>query len=218
MKTLVFSDSHLTHRFSQRTFNYLVELFNEVDRIIINGDLWDGYLTRFDRFYNSKWNNLFPLLKKKKAIYIYGNHDRAEYSDTRVHEFSDIQVNQFELSLPGITFHIQHGHFICPTWEMRFPFIPWRWLGINYGSHGLQKLLYAYLHLPPQRLSRVMNRKMRLFAKKYLRNDTVLVCGHTHTQEKSKDGRFINTGLMTHGLAQYMIIEGNEWHLVNERY
>lgn len=218
MTTLIFSDTHLTGRFNQRRFNYLVELFNEVDQIVINGDLWDGYLTSFDKFYHSKWNQLFPLLKEKHAIYLYGNHDRAEYSDIRVKEFSHMQADRFELRLPGFTLQIQHGHGICPTLEMRFPRFPWRKIGITHGSHLGQKLLYGYLRVPPSKLSRLMNRKMRAYAQKHLKSDTVLVCGHTHTQERSQDGRFINTGLMTHGVAQYLLVTDGQIQLVNERY
>src|SRR3990167_5228492 len=87
MKVLVFSDSHLDHNFEPKKLSYLKKLVRSVDQVIINGDFWEGYSITFDQFLSSKWNELFPLLKAKKAVYIFGNHDKKVLADKRMRLF-----------------------------------------------------------------------------------------------------------------------------------
>src|SRR3990170_7877882 len=104
MKILVFSDSHLTDKFEEKKFDFLKKIIRQSDLVIINGDFWDGYLTTFSRFISSDWNKLFPLLKSKKTIYIYGNHDRESYIDRNAKLFSDLQTHSYRLKLNGKSF------------------------------------------------------------------------------------------------------------------
>ena len=64
MKILVFSDTHLSSTFEEKKFNLLKEIISRADRVIINGDFWEGYLISFKEFLDSRWKELFPLLKK----------------------------------------------------------------------------------------------------------------------------------------------------------
>ncbi|KUK82735.1 MAG: Metallo-dependent phosphatase, partial [Microgenomates bacterium 39_6] len=78
MKTLIFSDTHLTDRLDPKKMAFLKKIINKADQVIINGDFWDGAFISFDQFLSSPWQELFSLLKKKQTIYIYGNHDKKE--------------------------------------------------------------------------------------------------------------------------------------------
>jgi len=98
MTILVFSDTHLTHRFNKKKFLFLSRIIKKADKVIINGDFWDGHISSFHRFINSKWSMLFKLLKQKKTVYIYGNHDRKEYCDSRVSSFSTIQTTHYKIN------------------------------------------------------------------------------------------------------------------------
>ena len=73
MKTIIFSDTHIGKRCDRRRFEYLKKIISDADRVIINGDFRD-HVVKSDKFMNSKWKELFPLLKSKKTIFIYGNH------------------------------------------------------------------------------------------------------------------------------------------------
>ncbi len=42
MRILVISDTHLTHKFDQRKFEYLLSIISQADKVIINGDFWDS--------------------------------------------------------------------------------------------------------------------------------------------------------------------------------
>jgi len=75
MKTVIFSDTHLTNMFDEKRYLYLKKIISDSDKVIINGDFWKGTVVSFNDFAESKWNLLFPLLLKKEAIYVQGNHD-----------------------------------------------------------------------------------------------------------------------------------------------
>jgi len=92
-KILLFSDSHLHPPiFKKAYFDRLVNLIEQADQVIINGDFWEGYFYSFDQFVNSKWNQLFPLLKQKHTIYLPGNHDLMSKLDKRTNLFSSAVV------------------------------------------------------------------------------------------------------------------------------
>lgn len=71
MKTLIFSDTHLTSKVHKKTFSFLEDLISQVDKVIINGDFWDSYKTSFDEFIDSGRKKLFDLLLQKDAIYLF---------------------------------------------------------------------------------------------------------------------------------------------------
>ena len=79
MKILLFSDSHLRIRFEQKKFNFLKRIIYEADKVIILGDFWEGSLETFDRFVNSDWKNLFPLLKEKHTVMMKNKKQIKEY-------------------------------------------------------------------------------------------------------------------------------------------
>jgi predicted phosphodiesterase len=43
MKTIIFSDTHLTDQFDPELYKALENMIQEADQVIINGDFWDGY-------------------------------------------------------------------------------------------------------------------------------------------------------------------------------
>ncbi|MBU0974482.1 metallophosphoesterase family protein [Patescibacteria group bacterium] len=117
MKTLIFSDSHLTHRFDQELFDYISNLIKDADQVIINGDFWDGYLTTYRRFIKSPWSQLFPLLKAKNAVYIFGNHDKKKFMHGKHDLFSVEQSEDYEFKSGSRDFYVTHGHLISPTYD-----------------------------------------------------------------------------------------------------
>jgi len=219
MKTLIFSDTHLTHRFDQKKFNYLKNLFNSVDEIIINGDFWDGLSTSFDRFLNSPWQALFPILKAKQAIYIYGNHDFAYMSDKRVSLFSVKQAEEHFAFTNPKKLVIRHGHQHTPSIQDKFKnrrllktindlYDPAEnWALKIFGKKFFQKSLYAKF-----------NALLLNFAQHELKSNEILVCGHSHNAVFTPEQKFINSGFIRHKLAQYLLIEDKKIKAIEERY
>lgn len=216
LRLLIFSDTHLSSVFEEKKFLALQKLIDDADLVIINGDFWDYYLTTWEDFLASKWNQLFPLLKSKKAIYIYGNHDLKEFSDERVHLFSDQQAEGVKLNLGTRKLNIQHGHLIVPSPELYFPFLRKKAL-VRLAQRFEESDLFYLGKRVMMKISQRNNNQIRKFAKNLEENE-ILICGHTHLAEYSVEGRYINTGVVKYGRAQGLMIKNGKLIVTNEKY
>src|SRR3989338_7051902 len=152
MHTLIFSDTHLSHRFHPSKFSLLKKIISRSNQVVINGDFWDSYTTTFDRFIHSPWKDLFPLLKSKHAVYLYGNHDPKNLSDHRVSLFSDNQLDEHRLPWKKFTLVIHHGHRnskllrfgekIPYIKKLTFPFVAAESLGVRLFGPKFKSLLF----------------------------------------------------------------------------
>lgn len=220
MKTLIFSDTHILSTFEKPKYDLLKSIIEPVDQVIINGDFWDGYFTTFKKFKNSQWSNLFPLLKEKNAIYLYGNHDKSNMMDSDVNLFSNIQKQYHRINLGSKVLVVEHGNRLMPFFDED----PSRRYSVDgvamrvFGEIGQGPAIKLFggkaLKLAGARYNRIIKRKV----KKYLHEDEIYVCGHTHAAEFNPRRRFINSGLIRHGLAQYVLIENNDITLVEQKY
>lgn len=219
MRTLILSDTHLRSVFQKNKFNFLYTLFSSVDRIIINGDFFDGHLITFSDFIRSPWNKLFPLMREKNTVYIYGNHDIAHMSDERVNLFSIQQADEFRLPVGNKTLVIMHGHQIV-LFGTDPPFWPvtgwWKFFALVYEffEELYVKLFGKYFSWQYTPFNNIMKR----WIIKNLHDNEILVTGHIHSAEFNVGKKFINTGITRHGLAQYLLIEGEQLRLVHKRY
>ncbi|MGI6278644.1 MAG: metallophosphoesterase family protein [Patescibacteria group bacterium] len=205
MKTLIFSDTHLTNKPDPKRMAFLKKIINEADRVIINGDFWDGVFISFDQFLSSPWQELFPLLKKKNTIYVYGNHDKKERCDERVSLFSNHQAESYSLSLGNKTLLITHGHNLNLSFTKTVKILkicrPLFRL-----DHFLANILgRKYLYWSRKKY----NQEVEKEAKKLSQRNQILVCGHTHLAQKDPKKGFINLGCLNFGLGQYLIVEDN---------
>lgn len=218
MKILVFSDTHLTDKFDKKQYIFLKNRFERVDQIIINGDLWDGQLISLDTFIASPWKALFPLLKDKKTIYIYGNHDKERFNDKRIRLFSDKQGTNYKFKSGKYIFFIEHGNKFYPFHDDTFP------------DKKVSRFMVAFLAFLESVSLRVLGNFLHKLAFKqfntviknklprHLKANEIYVCGHTHFAEIDLEHQFINTGLIQHGVAQYLIVENGTPTLIEERY
>jgi UDP-2,3-diacylglucosamine pyrophosphatase LpxH len=220
MVTIIISDLHLTCRFNLRKFDYLNKVFSNADRIVINGDFWEGYLTSFDRFVKSRWNGLFPLLKSKDTVYLYGNHDPKSKSDSRVNLFSNSQGENLLIDMGKRKYHIEHGNRLAPALNERL-----RWLPVPKIAFFVVQQIFV--HLPLLLIgktfymingNRSRNGKMKIWAKKELPRNHFLICSHSHLAELSVDKNYGNTGFIKHGIGQYLKITGDTIELVDDKY
>lgn len=217
MKTIIFSDTHLTTEFIPSKFTYLLNLIENADQVIINGDFWDSYVITFDEFLNSEWNQLFPLLKAKNTVYIHGNHDLYTLMDDRVSQFCNTFTDYITMDLPTRKLYITHGHTITPSVDLKQPWVH---------KSKLLKLLY-YTHL---RLTVPFLGKRVFFYESFkynqiinwinmnLTNNEILVSGHTHVAKYDLKNRAINSGFIDYGVASYILIEDDEISLIEEHY
>ena len=216
MKYLIFSDSHLSDTFDINKFNFLKNIISISDRVIINGDFWEGYDFTIEEFINSKWNKLFKLLIAKKAIYLFGNHDKKEYSNNKVKEFSVRQLQKLTIKSENKTFYLEHGDKIVPLWDKYFKRMP---RIINKILYYLERNAFLLLGIKGVGiLYKKFNEKMIKKVAKKLKKNEFLVCGHSHFMEFDEKNHFINSGIIKHGIGQYIIIDNGKIELHNERY
>ncbi len=219
MKTLVFSDTHLCTIFEPKKFEFLKQLITEADRVIINGDFWDGFLTSFNDFINSPWKQLFPLLKTKQTVYVFGNHDRSYYTDPNVNLFSTHQTTQYVLKEGSKIFVFEHGNRLFPSFDETFK-IPKSILRLCARTQRVIEKIFIRTTKKSMRLLGVLfNKRLKIKLKTLEQSyNTIHIFGHTHFAEYDPDHNFLNTGFIQHGLAQYAFIENNhitpkeEWY------
>lgn len=218
MRILIFSDTHLTDRFDKKKYIFLKKIIFSADHVIINGDFWDGYEIYFNQFIRSEWKKLFPLLKKKNTVYLYGNHDKKSLSDQRVNLFSVKQAQQYSLRSGKLSFWIEHGNKYFPDWEETFPIKQPNYF-INTCYTIVEKLLFTVFKTKIQTgFLHQFNKKIKKIIQKKIPKDYIFICGHTHAQELDLKNRFINTGIIRHGIGQYLLIENGKLKLKSERY
>lgn len=214
--TLIISDLHLTHHFNRRKFEFLRRLFSSVDQVILNGDFWDGYMTTFDKFMRSRWAEIFPLLKSKHTIYIFGNHDAPRFSDSRVKLFCDQTTHHYQLKLKNKTLRIEHGDEIMLKETSYDPglLIKISALVIN-GIHWFGTKFWGTRFY---RIHRVWNTQGKEWVKQNLTDQEIIVTGHTHSAEFSPQDKFINSGCVQYGFAQYLLVKDGTIEPMEERY
>lgn len=216
MKTLIVSDIHLTHVFDEKKFLFLENLFSSYEKIILNGDFWDGYNTTFDRFISSRWSILFPLLKNKGAVYLFGNHDQKCFNDERVSLFSIEQKESHILKIDSITYHIEHGHLLYPSMDMTLhiprKFFKYMNAVFQYFEHKFV-LLRSPHNLILKAANRTIKKKLRIKQFPYW-----YLCGHTHFAEFDQQNKFANSGFVQYGKATYLIADSSGLSLWTEWY
>lgn len=228
MKTLIFSDTHLTSKFDQRKFNFLAKIINSADQVIINGDFWDNWFIDFDDFINSKWNKLFPLLLKKNCIYIVGNHDPEKEISPRASLFATKICNDYLLKSDKQFFQILHGDKIVKQNQSKFLQIYklildktcGRLLGniLRHLLHSLEWLSFSILGSDFMANTHIAKNNNLLLKAHNQNSERWLICGHSHRSEINDKFRFANSGSIIYGAGSYLIIEDGEVELHKETY
>jgi len=215
MKTLIFSDTHLTHKFDKVLFDYIAKLVKNADQVVINGDFWDAYITTFDKFCKSEWNKLFPILKKKNTIYLFGNHDKKRTMDKRMDLFSSIQNDSHEINLKDITLNIQHGHLISPE-------LDGMWLFRNDNLVRPLYKLFAYFYHTNHFFSVFVDKfhqngqskklldGMISFVEENINEKYVYIFGHTHIFYKDDNLGMYSCGVLDKAQYSYIMIEDDK--------
>lgn len=211
MNILVFSDTHLYLPFDEKKFAFLKRIISESDRVIINGDFFDGYMIKFSDFVNSPWNQLFPLLKNKMAVYVFGNHDKKEFSDKRLSLFSDLQVPSYTLRTTPYTLIFIHGQKFRKTADLSIKNIS--------SIMPLVTLIMRIAHFSRQLMTNIFGRKFLEYrfayrniatktkAIKTIKDNEFIIIGHNHWGEVDEKNHFACDGAILYGLAQYLTID-----------
>ena len=210
MMLVALSDTHLTHQFfNPKKFHYLANIIGGADQVAIVGDWWDGHRCRFDQFIRSPWRALFPLLKSRNTIYLYGNHDPEELCDERVNLFSVRQGWEINLQVGSWNLHFEHGHRIAPDpIAKKYPRVL-ELPGIGYFDYLFTELLPTSLF--GQRWlnyrGKAADRQLKARSQELAGNGQWLVCGHSHLAELDPTIKYANCGFVGLGRAQYLRVD-----------
>jgi len=185
----IVSDTHLTHKYSEKTFRTLKNILEESNYAIFNGDIVDLLKTKMYLFVkNEQWHELFKIMKDKKVVYIRGNHDAKEFDPNNLAEiFSEIQCDSYEMNY-GTTeiLHFEHGHKLIKT--------------------GLQPIGYKFPILKPI-IRKIINFNGKIIDR-VLRNQTYAGSG-----KSEKGNMFVANKMMNY--SRRKSLEYLKWHLQN---
>lgn len=216
MKTVILSDTHLSTRVCGRKLNYLKSVIESADKVVVAGDFWDGFLISFDQFLSSKWQELFPLLLEKEAVYLYGNHDRQEWCDERVALFSATQGMDTKIEVGDRSYHVTHGHTVFTSLEDKYPFFN-RKTPLRIGSNidAMHKRLWGSKFLKD---GSTINQPMSRWVNDNLPDNQMLITGHSHYPEVNVSNRFVNSGFIGYGYGNYAVVDSSGPQIIKERY
>lgn len=209
MNTLVISDTHLG-KYNKEKDQFLKNLVDKYDRIIINGDFWDSWGTTFKDFVNSEYKGLLDLLKSKETIYIYGNHDyRAEKQKELAGTFSNIQGMEYKLTVGGKKFHFEHGHRFFRKQKNPFLFSYYYIIDkIPFLGPLVFRLINVGYKLSPGKIRHnKVGKRRNEHLKSFISEEEYYVISHTHIPEIDQEARFLNTGCVVEDFFSYAVID-----------
>lgn len=212
MKILVFSDSHLYLPFDEKKFQFLKKIITSADRVIVNGDFYDSYMIDFDRFVASPWKQLFPYLLQKKAVYIYGNHDKRAYSSRDVDLFSVIQAERYKIKTASKTFIFEHGHKIRVTPDTKWKVEEAARIVVPI-AHVIRQIMvsiFGKAFLWARFSYRNANAKKVIKEKYHPGSNEMYIIGHNHWGEVDEKNHFAASGAVLYGFAQYLTVENDK--------
>ncbi|MDD5676005.1 MAG: metallophosphoesterase family protein, partial [Chitinivibrionales bacterium] len=206
MRLFIISDLHVAENETLSTFGWNQDDFIEkmeairkthaVDKIILNGDIYDLFKSDFKAIADRK-KKLIRYLSGEDFIYIKGNHDVAHRG---AKDFYKV-VNS-----KGESIHIEHGHradFINGTaLGRRMGYMFYQVLKLFTKLSIVRAMYYGYLERDEglQDARAYRSYKYLRYAMRLLRKNNVVVLGHTHKVEihntVSPQGtkRYFNTG------------------------
>lgn len=207
MPYLVVSDLHLTLKTPKKKIVFLESLFNKYNKILIIGDLFEGYENSPKKVY-VKYKKLFELLDQKDCTFLRGNHDK----ETKFPFFSKVKYiegDYFIRKIYGKKYAFAHGHLIVKSIDVK--------LYLHLLPRFLTRLLLVYyknftnrlepklevLHPDVAYLKAINLKIMEGIYKKIAKVDHIIF-GHTHYRESNKI--YSNPGFIGKNQASYIVI------------
>lgn len=228
--TMILSDLHLGEKFNKKRLHAFLDIMQNFDQIILNGDVLDDFWD-YQETIKSSWEPLFDLLSRKKVIYLFGNHDRDSLALRKSTEsFVDVYANSYQLSVGERELIIMHGDAIYPRPDGILYQEKTTFFGIlaQKTAQVLWKIVYPiflivrlFIEKYPNSLAKIQrpfvrpqNRAMIEYAQTKLESHQILVCGHSHFAQFSPDEQFINSGANLYDRIEYLAVENGELSLV----
>ncbi len=235
-KTIIISDAHLgTKDAKSRELSKFLK-FNSCDRLIMNGDMIDGWNLKRRGKWNKKDTRVFRRIlkmmedKKTEVIYIRGNHDDFLDSIVPLDIGMFSIVESYELTSRGKTYFVTHGDIFDVVsskvkWLARLGDVGYKLLLWLNRWHNKRRRLKG---LPYYSLSQEIKHKIKTavsfmsdFEKvmvKYAqsRNYDGIICGHIHHPDKKTiEGiEYMNSGDWVESMSALVEDSEGNWSIV----
>lgn len=219
MNLLVLSDLHIDNgdnfgSFGWKPKKFIKALekvidFYQVDRVVLNGDIFDLYKYTFKEVYAKNFE-LINFLSRNKCVFLRGNHDL-------LNPFAKDSL--LITNSQGKKIHIEHGHnadFLNGTRIGRaIGRVGFSLLKVIIKIKWFEKLYFKAIEYDDEvnRIPRKYNSyKYLKYALRLLRSYDVVILGHTHKLEMHKTYYlnnkkvYLNTGTCSLGRFQAVII------------
>lgn len=213
MEFLILSDIHFRKKFEEKKMNFLINLIKEYENIIINGDLYEAVYIKPKAILNGRYKPLWELLKQKNTVYIYGNHDPQHKSEKVAKYISKKQYDYLKIKLGDNCYHIEHGHklgFKLGNFP-NFIYIP-----LDYISYEIQHYFDFLTRYLGSKWNKIILNHRRI--NNIIKNNEILICGHTHVKTIDLNNRFINGGYIKYGRGSYVVISDKNTSLMPVKY
>ena len=222
-KILIFSDTHFGNDFQTERFGFLAKAINDHDKVIVLGDFYESYSISFDSFLKSEWNRLFPLLKNKHAIYIWGNHDHesAKFKEASL-IFCDAITDDLVVESGGEKFNVFHGDKYCITIDRKLKvyLLPRFIQRILLRLNGYAKKQRKHINFLQEKLkfgesifssndNEILKAKIKENSGSSSTNDWA-ICGHTHMPEIDRLNKFANCGFVGIGFYSFLTLQNGD--------
>jgi predicted phosphodiesterase len=189
MKLLIVSDLHIgaedrnifgwnSNQFTDQLLK--LKLIHKIDKIILNGDIFDLYRQPIEKISNEH-PEFLKFTESKNVVYIRGNHDFL---------YSSAKESYLTVNSKGKKIYIEHGHnadFLNGTAAGRLVArITFRFINLMYKYQIVKNIVHRaveysdQIHTIPRKYDRY---KYLNYALRLLRTYDMVILGHTHKPE-----------------------------------
>ena len=237
--TIVLSDIHLgsEHSRTEEVTRFLQHV--DCDRLILNGDIIDGWqLRKSGKRWKQKHTDFFKVLMKMmekqgtEIIYVVGNHD--DFLDSLApFQFSNIKlVKEYLLtSRSGRRYFVTHGDiFDSITTHMRwlahlgdtgYTFLLWlnKWYNRRRERQGKSyySLSQQVKHRVKRAVSYISQFECELVRLAEVKHSDGVICGHIHQAANTWYGsvHYLNSGDWVESLTALVENEAGDWEILS---
>lgn len=236
--TIVLSDIHLgsEHSRTEEVICFLQQV--DCDRLILNGDIIDGWqLRKSSKRWKQKHTDFFKVLMKMmekqntEIIYVVGNHDDFLNTLAPIHFYNIQVVKEFiHTSRNGRRYYVTHGDifdtittnmgWLAHLGDVGYTCLLWlnKWYNRRRERQG--KAYYSLSQRVKHRVKQAVSyislferELVRLVEAKHLDG---IICGHIHQAANTWYGQvhYLNSGDWVESLTALVENENGEWSII----
>lgn len=235
-KTIVISDVHLGTKSSKAKELLRFLKKNTCEKLILNGDIIDGWRLQKSGKWEKHHTNILKLLikmidnQKSQIIYVRGNHDDfldkiLPFSFRKlniVREYYHHSNNQKYLVLHGDIFdHVTSNlRWLAKLGDVGYTFL--LWINKIYNNRRLKngKSYYSISrvikHKVKQAVTYISNFEDEIKKLAISRGCDGVICGHIHHPEITRDGKviYMNSGDWVESLSSLVETFSGDWEII----